>query len=595
MSFDAYKVAVKLSLVNNVSSGLTALSTQFIGLNKHIKTSTEGLAVMESKLASIKRMALVGGAMAGAGVGMLMSLRGPIGQAIEWEREASKLKQMGLGDAQIAEAQKFAEATKIMGTSIQQRMKLFVEAQGSFRESGMAAPEALSAAKVMMPVLAKYQVASGLLTGDHQSIAKESMRNLNKTVEIMGGLNSSARATEIANGIFKAVQSSGKMVDERQLKQFVAYGGSATNQLGIRAIFGGMEPIIGEFGGSTAAVGLRTAYTRMNGMMALLPKRLKKEMVRLGIADSTGIEQTHALADLEATDITAYAKKMMDIYAKHGIVSQTDRERENAVLFGTNGSKVINKIMYQMPVIERSLAAYDQAHGINRTISDNKDSPMMAIEKFKSALNDLGLTMGRVVLPYLTPMVKDMTKFFTILEKHPTLVKTLTIGFVGLGVAMAFGGTVMLLTSAFKGLSLAMSVFGTGGALASSMPLLAKGITALGMAVKGAAGVGVAGAVGYGAGTLLYEHAVKGTKVEDVIGMSVASVLGLFGNKDAQYALRMNDPTRNTDNNKPTVINVLLDGKKVGTQLLGGPNQNGTSGLNPGMSRPMPATPGMSY
>ena len=49
-----------------------------------------------------------------------------------------------------------------------------------------------------------------------------------------------------ADGVFKASQSSGRMVDERQLKQFVAYGSSATNQQTLRTIFGGLEPIIGE-------------------------------------------------------------------------------------------------------------------------------------------------------------------------------------------------------------------------------------------------------------------------------------------------------------------------------------------------------------
>ncbi|MDU0220472.1 hypothetical protein RVS24_26225, partial [Escherichia coli] len=80
------------------------------------------------------------------------------------------------------------------------------------------------------------------------------------------------RAQEIADGVFKTVQSSGKMVDERQLKQFFAYGSSATNQQDLRTVFGGLEPIIGELGGSTTAVGLRTAYTRTNGMMALMPR-----------------------------------------------------------------------------------------------------------------------------------------------------------------------------------------------------------------------------------------------------------------------------------------------------------------------------------
>jgi len=494
--FDAYKVAVKLTLVNGVSAGLVGLSSQFQKLSRDVGQTQNNIALLERKLLDIKRLGLIGGAITGAGVGMLFSLKGPVEQAMEYGREVSKLQQMGLGDKQIAEARKFSEATEIIGTSMQQRMRLFVEAQGSFRESGMEGSKALAAAKIMMPVLAQYEVASGLLGGETKARAQGSMRSLNKIVEIMGGLNDVERAKSIADGVFKAVQSSGKMVDERQLKQFVAYGGSATNQLGIRAIFGGLEPMIGELGGSTAAVGLRTAYTRMNGMMSLPPHLLLSEMSRLGMADFTGRKQKDDLARLEATDVPAYISKVMGIYKTHGITSVTDRERENAILFGTNGSKVINLLMRQMPVIAESLKSYDLAHGISQTVSDNKDSPLLAIQKFHAAMSDLGLVIGQTVLPVLTPMLKSLTEFFKELGHHPDMVRNLTRGFIGLAAAMSIGGTLMLTTSAFKALGMAMTFGGVGG-------------------VGGVAGIrAVAAAIGgAGAGSLVFALGALGVAV----------------------------------------------------------------------------------
>ncbi|MQY52110.1 hypothetical protein HCX48_09500 [Rhodocyclus tenuis] len=478
--FEAYKVAIRLSLINNVSSGLTAISMGLMSTQKHIDKANAGLMTMEIRLAQIKRSLLIGGAMTGAGAGILMGFKGPFDQAVQWEREAAKLRQMGIGEAQIRDAQKFVQANTIIGTSMQQRMRLFAEAQGSFRESGMDGERALEAAKTMMPVMAQYETAMKLLGGPHMAMHEMAMRNLNKTVEIMGGIGHPKRAEEIADGVFKAVQSSGKMVDERQLKQFVAYGSSATNSLSMRAIFGGLEPIIGEFGGSTVATGLRTAFTRMSGGMALPPKKMQSTLAELGIGkiDHGQVRMTDGLLRLMQSDTVEFTKQLMEIYKTHGIASQLDRERTNALLFNTTGAKIYNKLMQQMPVIEESLLAYDKARGIAQTNRDNAKSPMMAIEKFHAAMDDLGLVVGKTVLPVLTPLIKDLSKFFETLQRFPLLVKGLTYGFVGLGAAMAISGTILLTKTAFKSLGL---VLGASGGLGANLKSVAGGLKSVGL------------------------------------------------------------------------------------------------------------------
>ena len=68
MSFDAYRISVKLSLINNMTAGLAAISSQFGGLNKQIGTTSAGITDMERKLQGIKRLGLIGGAMARNGI-----------------------------------------------------------------------------------------------------------------------------------------------------------------------------------------------------------------------------------------------------------------------------------------------------------------------------------------------------------------------------------------------------------------------------------------------------------------------------------------------------------------------------------------------
>lgn len=451
MSLDAYRVAVKVSLVENVTRGLGMMAS-------HFRTTDAEAKVLEARLKSIGKLTVMGGALAMAGSYGLGLFKKPIEEATEYERRLAALRQMGLGDAQIADAQKFAEANRIIGTSLNDRMRLFVDAQGSFRQSGMSGATATAAAKTMTPIMAQYEVATKMLSGDGQAAAEGSMRNLSKIIEMMGGLSDTNRAKAIADGVFKAAQSSGRMVDERQLKQFVAYGSSATNQLSLRTIFGGLEPIIGEMGGSTTGVGLRTGYNRVNGMLALMPKRTQEELRRLGMADGSGKRQTDDLARLQATDTIGYVQEVMRRYEKAGIKTQVDRERENAILFGTNGAKIFNKLMSQMPVILESLKAYDRAHGAQETANDPKSKALKAYMDLEAKEGDLKLRIGQVVLPYyiraLEMAAAMLERVNAFAKSNPTAFKAIVGVFAAVSAAALVGGSLSLLVAGFRAFSL---------------------------------------------------------------------------------------------------------------------------------------------
>lgn len=466
MSIDAYKIAVQISLVENVTRGLATLSRYF-------KAADTDAKALEARIAKIGKMAAAGGILAGAGAAGLKMFEVPLNKAMEYERFLARMRQMGLGDSQIKDAEKFVEANKIINTSVLDRMRIFTEAQGAFRQSGMSGEKALEAAKTMTPVLATYEVAMQTLSGPTHAAAEHAMRNLNKTVEMMGGLGDTKRAQEIADGIFKTVQSSGKMVDERQLKQFFAYGSSATNQQDLRTVFGGLEPIIGELGGSTTAVGLRTAYTRTNGMMALMPRRLKEEMQRLGMTDGTGKQQTTDLARLQATNIIGYTEEIMRRYQAAGITSQTDRERENAIIFGTNGAKVFNKIMSQMAVLHESLEAYDKSKGASDVVNDPKNQKLMAQQNLAKKVEDFQLALARngglldIATKGLTMLANGVERLTKFANDHPNVTKLAVATGVALSGLMLLGGGVLLLKSALGALSL-IGIPGIASAIAGA-------------------------------------------------------------------------------------------------------------------------------
>ncbi|WP_287496915.1 hypothetical protein [Pandoraea sp. CB10b_02] len=484
MSIEAYKVAVKISLLENVTAGLAAMSRHFIATNR----SAEEL---QKRLSTIGKMTLLGGgALAAGGLGLKL-LEKPLEKAIEYERQLATLRQQGLGDKQLQEAQKFADAQKIMGQSRLDMIRHFTEAQGAFRESGMDGEHALYAAKIMTPVLGRYESASEMLSGHSKAAAHQAMQNLNKTVEIMGGITDPKRAAEIADGIFKAVQSSGRMIDERQLKQFVAYGSSATNSMDMRAIFGGLEPIIGEFGGSTVGTGLRTAFTRMSGAMSLPPKKMQGILSELGIgvADHGGVRLNDQLLSLMQRDAAGFAKKMLQVYEQHGISSVLDRERVNAQLFGTNGAKIYNKIMSQMPTIDGSLAAYDKALNPTQMLNTPEGKRLTTLQDYHKKVEDLQLTLGQSGgvldllikgLNFLNPLLASTASW---LKEHSTLTKILVGSFAALsGLAVVAGG-ILLVVAAFKALVVVWQFTRLGAVFSGLMSGIGTGLRLAGQAV----------------------------------------------------------------------------------------------------------------
>jgi hypothetical protein len=611
---EAYKVAIRISLVEGVTAGLGLIS-------RHLRRTDEDAKGLQKRLDSISKMGAISAGLAGAGSIGLKLFDGPIAEAMKYERAIGSLRQMGLGDAQIADARKFAEATNIIGTSVLDRIRLFTEAEGSFRESGLGGMRALQAAKTMTPLLGTYEVATGLLSGDKKVAAEQGMRSLNKTVEIMGGLDDTKRAQAIVDGVFKATQSSGRMVDERQLKQFVAYGSSATNQLGLRTIFGGLEPIIGELGGSTTAVGLRTAYTRTNGMMAMMPKRLREEMQRLGLASAGGKQQTDDMARLQATDVIGYAQNIVARYAKAGITSRTDMERENAIIFGTNGSKVFNKIMSQMPVLSHSLAAYDKARAPGAMVNDRRNGALLAPVSLEKQEADLKLRIGKDILPLYVHGLEIAATALGALNSLPNpVLKFGTYATAGLSVLALAGGGVASLATAAQALDAALIA---GGSKFQLLPLLGKGLIFMSTGIRAAAlamvanpiGLAVTGVVALGfAAYELWKHwDVVGPKLKMLwdgitsgVTWMINKVIGLLNHLPGVNIGPVGGASPRTNVVPPAHTyssrgaDVYLDGKKVGqavwthvsdhmTRAASRPNI-GTSGFNPGMGPLRPTT-----
>jgi hypothetical protein len=494
---EAWKIGVKVSVVDGVSAGLRGISSAFM--------KTEGDAArFEKRIKSIQSQALKGGMMLGAGVGILAMFKAPLEEAEKFQTQIAKFTLYGLGDKMTAQAVQYAKGMNIVGTSATDAMKAVNEAQGVFRESGLSGTAALAGAKLAAPVLAKIDFASSAL--DDESKARMHTQGLDmlRFIEVRGGLSSPEEFKSIANAGWKAIRSSGGNVAWGQLRQFMSAGGVAAQGLSGQALFGEMEPIIGEMKGGAAGQALMTSFSRMEGLQRLMPRIFQHEILRLGLWDRSkltfnsqgGIKEMkgNPLVDsslFSSSPFEYYQQMVLPAYAKAGITKPEDIFRENAVLFGNTGGKMFSIMYRQQQQIEQSVAAQAKTLSIDASVGvASKTLPAKKID-FNAKYANLMLQLGDTVLPLactalerLIPLVKSLTDW---MDKNRSTVKWVAEAFVGLGVALAIGGTVMVMTSAIRGLGLALQFAGIGGAggvarLGSNLTQAAKGFGALSVA-----------------------------------------------------------------------------------------------------------------
>ncbi len=517
--FDAYKIGVTLSLTNHVSRGLMLMAGDFA------KTEAQASA-LQKRISSIQNDAIKGGLFLAAGAGMLSLFKVPLEEAKKFEAQVGKFKLFGMSDAQNAEAVKFAKAMDIMGSSARENMKLITEAQGVFRESGHSGSSALEGAKLAAPMLAKINFATASLDDESKGKMRSQSMAMLRFVEMRGGLKDAKTFNDIADSGWKAIQSSGGNVNWEQLRQFQARGGVAAQGLSDRALYGQLEPIIGELKGATAGTALMTAYNRLIGGVRI-PNQVAHLLADNGLWDAKkvtwnsqgGIKSFNGnpLKDMDLlTKAPAdfYEQKILPMYAKMNNgkgLDQAERNRENLMIFGRTGGAMFSLIDRQMATIHKSVDAWEKALGVDKSVDVAGNTLAGKEVDLHAKFNTLMLALGDSVLPLavkgleiLIPAIKGLTDW---INNNQGAVKALAGAFVILASGLMMRGTILLLSAAFRGLGLALVMNSVGGArgiaaLSTRLVGLGGGISSV-AGVTGLAGLGATlGTVAVGLGVL---------------------------------------------------------------------------------------------
>lgn len=572
--FNAYSVAVEVSLVNKVTAGLLAMSKQFGMVN--------GNAVaLQAELNKIK---LIGMAGAGFGAAGFMGL-GIIGKMIkpaeEYVHQLNIMNMAGVKHAELAGA--VGDAWKNTGTIITttatENLRSLLDLRnvlGNMDEARMA-----------LPVVSRIQaVLAASSEGQISGNSKELAYSMAKALDIIGAAQNKDSFEKQAEMMSKVIIATQGRVTPEAFKSTFQYARQAKYRLSDEFKYEILPSLIqenaagGGGGGGSRGVGpMLSAFYRWANQ-GYINKKSMPELVSLGLVNpGTALKTTTSGTTVGAMTQGDLAASNPFLWVQNVLVPAIQKK------YGANLSK--DQLMMHINEITRGNQLAGNLVGefaykpVNFTRDqDNIRGTMSTVDAYKAALSNDPNTAHKAlsaqwenlktafmmgVVPVLIPALIKLTNAFNSLANwartHPNLAKGLALGFIALFAAMALGGTVLMMTAAFKGLGLALSVFGTGSQLATTLPALATGLMGLGVAVKWLSGVVAAGMAGYAFGSWLNGKINEG-------------IQNATGEKGATLGTKLYDWTHSDENRtsiaptksmKPVQVHttINMDGRKV--------------------------------
>lgn len=456
MAFEAYSVAVKLSLINHVSAGMLMIS-------KSLATAGQDVDKLNSKLASIGKQGAIGGLMVAGGLGIAAMFKGPLEEASKFQNEIERFRSLGLGDKVTNDAVKFASGMNTYGTSIRENLGLLRDAQtvfGDFHE-----------AQMVTPLLAKMKFANAALYGDEGGAMKDkAFMDMLKVIEMRGGLASEDAFYKQANMVQQVLTATGGRVGANEYLNFIKTGGVAAKGLKDENFYYNMEPLIQEMGGSRSGTGYMSAY--QNLVQGRTTQRAAMELMRIGMLDPDKVEydkigkikqiKPGALKEQDQF-IQSPFKWMQDVllpsFAAKGITKNQDILNEIGAIFSNRTAGMFFSTMYsQQASIEKNVKLNSGAAGINELEENAKKTMTGKLIELNKKWTDLQLKLGDVILPLairaldkLNPMLKDLAGW---MDKNQGTVKGLTYALLGLSAFLIGGGLINMLIAAARGFQL---------------------------------------------------------------------------------------------------------------------------------------------
>lgn len=479
---EAFKVGITIALMNRASGVLGLIAKDFS------RTDAQAQRFKRS-LKEIGMLTIGGGVLAGVGMAGLGVVHGWVNAATDYEQAYARFQALNLGNAVNHDADKFAQATALMGVSATDLMTTVTDLHTVFGRYDHA--------RAMAPLIAQMEFANKAVYGDATKFNNAQALSMGKVIEMRGGFKSEADMKAQADFMQKVMAGTGGRVMPSDYLAFLKTSGVAGRLQDTKAFYLQMEPLIQEMGGSRVGTALMSAYNNLGQGRTTV--RTARELMRLGLVDPKMVEFNKlgqlnrikpggvAGGDLVAADPLRFLREiLLPAFAKKGISGEKSILNEIATIFTNRTAASLFSLIYlQAAKIDKNMAVTSKAKGVNALIAQGQNTPMGLQLRAEKAWENFRIQLGLKVLPIVLPLIEKLANGLQYLasaaEKHPTLTKWFALSFLGLSALLvviggiaAVAGSIMLLGAA------------VGGGIAASTALVITGIAA-GLTLLGAA------------------------------------------------------------------------------------------------------------
>lgn len=496
--FEAYRVAVKISLINEVSAGVLLIAKQFGMADTAAKA-------FHARVNAIKDTMKGGAFMAAGGAAIAAPFIYAIDKAAELQKQLIGVQIATRGttaemDAMRRSIEGIAGQTVFSNVEVARIAKM-ISTGTTFSASQVAgmlpAYTRFADVQMMMKGTGYQESVPELLRLAHtaqkytpEAIAKYADLLTKASFVVPGGLGEIGNALKYSQGVGKQVLG----VDDDSMVLTVAL----LNQMGLK--------------GSRGGTNLIAAMTRtIPGIFGsgLLKGKSNEALRAMGMVDAQGHSTVfNAQGNFDTFmwlgRLSEYTTRAMATMPAALARQQIMTNMQHA--FGTQGARVASLLANPQAIELLNLigARFAKAGGVeeiqgrfaNEAVAQQW---MNAKTNFVSAMTELGMTLLPLASRALKGLNTELQGLIRWITENQGKTKALAYGFLTLSGAMAIGGTLTMLSAGFRGLGLVMGTAGAFGSIAKV--------------------IGLVGAVGTG-GTLLFALAGVAAAIGAIVALT---------------------------------------------------------------------------
>ncbi|MCM2537995.1 hypothetical protein [Burkholderia glumae] len=469
--FEAYSIAVKISVVNQVSGALMAMSQQFSKLHGQ---ATQ----LQSRLEKIKLTMLQGGALLGAGAFGLKMFDGAIKSANGYYHQLALLKNVGMSQVEVAQSVQKAWSTthEVMSTKAGDNIKTLLE----LRSATLHYDDALA----ILPTVQRISAVMQSITGAPQEhVGFDMVKGIEFATK--SGLTAEGMKAQ-AEMMSKAIIAMNGTVTAADFHQAFKYSRAAAPYLSDEFKYQYLPTLIQEFkAGKGGASGAGNTIASLFGVIVgrMIPKELISNWVAAGLVNPKmvqndphnrttskilpgGVVGTAEFAQNPELYAQKYIRPAIEkLQAKYHI-SELDAyyalTKNRVAAFG------LQTLVNKGPQFERDKALINAAPNSSTAYSNlAKTDPELAQMQLDAQWENLKVRLAYDVVPkllqafnWLTPKLSELVD---LMEKNQGTVTAFVGTFLGLSALAGVAGSILLVKAAVQALSLALSLTGGGG------------------------------------------------------------------------------------------------------------------------------------